>query len=675
VGDLLYASTTTALSKLADVAVGNALISGGVGAAPSYGKIGLATHVSGTLPIANGGTGTTSTTFANLTTNVTGTLPVANGGTGAATFTANNVLLGNGTSALQVVAPGTLNNVLKSDGTTWVSGATPSTMVYPGAGIPNSTGTSWGTSYSTTGSGTVVALATNPSLVGATMTGTLSFANATSPNTQTIQFGDNTGWSLRMMTSVTGTPTTRFTFVDNGNFTAVGSVTGSSFSGAATGLTGTASININGTVGATTASSGAFTTLSATGVTTVQAGTALLPAITTSGDTNTGIWFPAADTIAFTEGGVESMRIDSSGSVGINTTNPTPNNASTIVPKLVLAGGGVNQGVQNVRTGGGGGGGAQFILSSTKGADANTYTALVSAEGIGTISFNGTDGTRFITSATISANVDGAVSTDNVPARLIFSTSASGANNAQERMRITSAGDVGIGTSSPATKLDVNGNIALPNATALQFKDGGGTRKDTLQLNASSNVILQSPSASIFQINGSTEGMRIDSSGNVIVGGTSTSSNESTYQGGGVFVSRRASSAGTTHANFLNGGSVVGSITSNTTTTFYNTTSDYRLKENATPVTTGLQTIAALNPVNFDWVSNRIADTGFLAHEFQAVIPNCVMGTKDAIDANGNPVYQQIDRSGAIPFLVAAIQEQQALITDLTARITALENK
>ena len=62
VGDLLYASTTTALSKLADVATGNALISGGVGVAPSYGKIGLTTHVSGTLPVANGGTGVTAST-------------------------------------------------------------------------------------------------------------------------------------------------------------------------------------------------------------------------------------------------------------------------------------------------------------------------------------------------------------------------------------------------------------------------------------------------------------------------------------------------------------------------------------------------------------------------------------------------------------------------------------
>lgn len=78
----------------------------------------------------------------------------------------------------------------------------------------------------------------------------------------------------------------------------------------------------NSAIGGTTPNSGAFTTLSATGVTTVQAGTAAAPAITTSGDTNTGIFFPAADTIAFSEGGVESMRIDSAGNVGIGTSSP-----------------------------------------------------------------------------------------------------------------------------------------------------------------------------------------------------------------------------------------------------------------------------------------------------------------------------------------------------------------
>ena len=178
VGDILYADTTTSLAQLADVAVGNALISGGVAAAPSWGKIGLATHVSGTLPTANGGTGSTSTTFVDLAANVTGTLPVGNGGTGAATFTANNVLLGNGTSAFQVVAPGTLGNVLQSNGTTWVSAASPGGTVYPSAGIANSTGTSWGTSYSTSGSGTVVALANSPTFItpalGTPASGTLT---------------------------------------------------------------------------------------------------------------------------------------------------------------------------------------------------------------------------------------------------------------------------------------------------------------------------------------------------------------------------------------------------------------------------------------------------------------------------------------------------------------------
>jgi len=106
VGDLLYASTTTALSKLADVATGNALLSGGVGVAPAWGQVGLTTHVTGTLPVANGGTGATS-------------------------LTANNVILGNGTSAPQTVAPSTTGNVLTSNGTTWQSTAPSITSASP----------------------------------------------------------------------------------------------------------------------------------------------------------------------------------------------------------------------------------------------------------------------------------------------------------------------------------------------------------------------------------------------------------------------------------------------------------------------------------------------------------------------------------------------------------------
>jgi len=114
---------------------------------------------------------------------------------------------------------------------------------------------------------------------------------------------------------------------------------GTPASGVVTNLTGTASININGTVGATTPTTGAFTTVSATGVTTVQAGTAAAPAITTSGDTNTGIFFPAADTIAFTKGGAEAMRIDSSGNLLVGTTTDPGGSA-----KLGIKGAGTTNG-------------------------------------------------------------------------------------------------------------------------------------------------------------------------------------------------------------------------------------------------------------------------------------------------------------------------------------------
>lgn len=106
VGDIVYASTTTALSKLADVATGNALISGGIGVAPSYGKIGLTTHVSGTLPTANGGTNLTTFTsggavYATSTSALTtGTLPITAGGTGATTLAGASIATYTGTETL-----------------------------------------------------------------------------------------------------------------------------------------------------------------------------------------------------------------------------------------------------------------------------------------------------------------------------------------------------------------------------------------------------------------------------------------------------------------------------------------------------------------------------------------------------------------------------------------------
>ena len=90
-------------------------------------------------------------------------------------------------------------------------------------------------------------------------------------------------------------------------------ILGTPSSGTVTNLTGTASININGTVGATTPASGAFTTVSATGVATFAAGTVALPSITTTGDTNTGVYFPAADTVGITVGGTQRGEFSSAG--------------------------------------------------------------------------------------------------------------------------------------------------------------------------------------------------------------------------------------------------------------------------------------------------------------------------------------------------------------------------
>jgi hypothetical protein len=127
--------------------------------------VSLATQVTGTLPIANGGTGTTATTFVNLASNVTGTLPVANGGTGATTLTANNVLLGNGTSAVQVVAPGTSGNVLTSNGTTWASST-------PAAGFSTSVDNTFTGTQTFSGTSAKLAIVLNDAAEVATVSAT-----------------------------------------------------------------------------------------------------------------------------------------------------------------------------------------------------------------------------------------------------------------------------------------------------------------------------------------------------------------------------------------------------------------------------------------------------------------------------------------------------------------------
>jgi hypothetical protein len=135
----------------------------------------------------------------------------------------------------------------------------------------------------------------------------------------------------------------------------------------------------------------------------------------------------------------------------------------------------------------------------------------------------------------------------------------------------------------------------------------------------------------------------------------------------------KTASGGFDGFKFQYNSSGVGSITYTNTAVAFNTSSDYRLKEDIAPITGALAKVAALKPVTYKWKLDGSNSDGFIAHELAEVCPQAVHGEKDAVDADGNPVYQGIDTSFLVATLTAAMQEQQALITSLTARIAALE--
>ena len=163
---------------------------------------------------------------------------------------------------------------------------------------------------------------------------------------------------------------------------------------------------------------------------------------------------------------------------------------------------------------------------------------------------------------------------------------------------------------------------------------------------------------------GGAEAMRIDSGGDVLVGTSSALSNAAKIQisagTGASITTETTGTSATDHVNFRNANGKVGTITTNASATSYNTSSDYRLKDNVAPMIGALAKVAALKPVTYKWKSDGSDGQGFIAHELAEVCHHAVTGEKDAVDAEGNPQYQGIDTSFLVATLTAAIQELKA---------------
>jgi hypothetical protein len=396
----------------------------------------------------------------------------------------------------------------------------------------------------------------------------------------------------------------------------------------------------------------AITLNGTTGISGVN-GSAGTPALQ-GADANTGIFF-GTDEVSIATGGSNRLIVDSSGRVGLGTSSvdrrfvvsdSTDNNLpTTVLTKTVTGGGNSGLHVHTAGTDAGGGAyGFRVTSGSTYGSPTNELFR-VDVQGRVGIGSNSPDVNLVVEAATGDATI-----------RVHAAENNSG--------------------SEPTLILESSNDFA---ESIIEFKDSSGTGGG-IRYNHGDNALR-------FQTNGTTERARIDSSGRLLVGtstalGPSTTSTGITLYPNDYSVFSSAGNEPIT-VNRNNDGAIVscrrsgvsvGSISVTTTATAFNTSSDYRLKENVVPLIGAVDRLNQLQVHRFNFIADpdKTVD-GFIAHEAQAVVPECVTGTKDAVDADGNPVYQGIDQSKLVPLLTAALQEAMERIETLEAKVAALE--
>jgi hypothetical protein len=279
-----------------------------------------------------------------------------------------------------------------------------------------------------------------------------------------------------------------------------------------------------------------------------------------------------------------------------------------------------------------------------------------------------------------------------------------------DTVTVNTSGNVGIGTSSPSTPLAVSGisSLGVDQTDYVQIRGGGGTaRVEGVGGNTNVNLALSTKGTGAVYFWGNGYGnntlMTIDQFSNLTLGYTSEATvNFNGMTAGAYFDVKHPSSAGSGYGyeRFFWNGSIIGQIVQNGTTgVTYNTSSDYRLKENVAPMSGSIDRLKQLKPSTWSWVQDGSHGEGFIAHEAQTVVPESVHGTKDAmcteeyevtpavLDDDGNvvteavmgtrevPDYQGIDQSKLVPLLTAALQEAIQQIETLTTRVEALEVK